>query len=343
MPNPASSRCARRRTSCATCRITCEGFNRSPRSRSSSRRRSSKCSSPTPSRPASTGRAIAKNGNSTYSAFQTGPQNGFPQQGFGSNNLTLLNQPSQALTLSPSNPVTSTVTNTLGGAFALAINTGSFASYVEALSTQGKTTVLSSPRVSTLNNQKAVIKAGDDEYFITGVTSNTLVGTSSSQASTLDLAPFFSGVALDVTPQLSEGGEIILHIHPTVSNVSPKILNVTSNGQANSLPLAYSEVREADSVVKAESGQLVVIGGLMQVNRTSQDYRIPVLGDIPLARQSVSKPAEDQCPLRTRDPAAAHRGRRRFAMGETHRRGSRPRRRPGSEDPQQHRTLIGRS
>jgi len=226
--------------------------------------------------------AIAKNGNSTYSAFQTGPQNGFPQQGFGSNNLTLLNQPSQAITVSPGSPVTSAVTDTLGGAFALAINTGSFASYVEALSTQGKTTVLSSPRVSTLNNQKAVIKAGDDEYFITGVTSNTLVGTSSSQASTLDLAPFFSGVALDVTPQLSEGGEIILHIHPTVSNVSPKILNVTSNGQANSLPLAYSEVREADSVVKAESGQLVVIGGLMQVNRTSQDYRIPVLGDIPL-------------------------------------------------------------
>jgi MSHA biogenesis protein MshL len=198
--------------------------------------------------------------------------------------LNLLNQPSVPVTVSPgSNPISSTVTNTLGGAFALAVNTASFASYVEALATQGKTTVLSSPRVSTLNNQKAVIKAGDDEYFVTGVTSSVLgVGTLGSQASNLDLAPFFSGVALDVTPQISEGGQIILHIHPTVSNVTPKILSVTANGQANSLPLAFSEVREADSVVKARSGQLIVIGGLMQVSKSTQDYRVPGLGDIPL-------------------------------------------------------------
>jgi MSHA biogenesis protein MshL len=227
--------------------------------------------------------AIGKNGNSTYSAFQTGPQQGFPQPGLGGNNLNLLTQPSQAVTVGPGNPITSTVSDTLGGAFAFAVSAGSFASYVEALSTQGKTTVLSSPRVSTLNNQKAVIKAGDDEYFVTGVTSNVVgVGTTSAQASNLDLAPFFSGVALDVTPQLSESGQIILHIHPTVSNVTPKILNVTANGQANSLPLAYSEVREADSVVRAASGQLVVIGGLMRVNRATQDYRVPGLGDIPV-------------------------------------------------------------
>jgi MSHA biogenesis protein MshL len=227
--------------------------------------------------------AIAKSGNSTYSAFQTGPQSGFPAPGLSGNNLNLLTQPSVPVTVGPGNPITSTVSNTLGGAFALAVNTGSFASYVEALSTQGKTTVLSSPQVSTLNNQKAVIKAGDDEYFVTGVQSSVLgVGTVGTQASNLDLAPFFSGVALDVTPQLSESGEIILHIHPTVSNVTPKILNVTANGTANSLPLAYSEVREADSVVKARSGQLVVIGGLMQVTKATQDYRVPGLGDIPL-------------------------------------------------------------
>jgi MSHA biogenesis protein MshL len=85
-----------------------------------------------------------------------------------------------------------------------------------------------------------------------------------------------------VTPQISEGGQIILHIHPTVSNVTPKILSVTANGAANSLPLAFSEVREADSVVKARSGQLIVIGGLMQVSKSTQDYRVPGLGDIPL-------------------------------------------------------------
>jgi MSHA biogenesis protein MshL len=224
--------------------------------------------------------AIAKNGASTYSAFQTGPQNGF-----GANNLQLLNQPTVPVTVGPGNPITSAVTNTLGGAFAVAVNAGSFASYVEALATQGKTTVLSSPRVSTLNNQKAVIKAGDDEYFVTGVSSNTVVGTSSSTSNNLDLAPFFSGVALDVTPQLSYDGQIILHIHPTVSVVTSKILSVTIGGASNgttSLPLAFSEVRESDSVVKAMSGQLIVIGGLMQTSHSTQDYRVPVLGDIPL-------------------------------------------------------------
>jgi MSHA biogenesis protein MshL len=227
--------------------------------------------------------AIAKNGNGTFSAFQTGPQQGFPAPGLSGNNLNLLNQPSVPVTVGPGNPITSTVSNTLGGAFALAVNTGSFSSYVEALSTQGKTTVLSSPRVSTLNNQKAVIKAGDDEYFVTGVESSVLgVGTVGTQASNLDLAPFFSGVALDVTPQLVDGGQIILHIHPTVSNVTAKILSVTANGVANSLPLAYSEVREADSVVKATSGQLIVIGGLMQVSKATQDYSVPGLSSIPL-------------------------------------------------------------
>ena len=225
--------------------------------------------------------AIGKSGGSTISGFQTGPQNGF-----GSNNLQLLNQPSVPVTVGPGNPITSAVTNTLGGAFAVAVNAGSFSSYVEALSTQGKTTVLSSPRVSTLNNQKAVIKAGDDEYFVTGISSNTVVGTASSTSNNIDLAPFFSGVALDVTPQLSADGQIILHIHPTVSVVTSKILSVTvgTTGPSGttSLPLAYSEVRESDSVVTARSGQLIVIGGLMQKSHSYQDYRVPVLGDIPL-------------------------------------------------------------
>jgi len=175
--------------------------------------------------------AIAEQGNRTISGFQTAPQ-----QGFGSNNL--LNQPSVPVTVGPGNPVTSMLTNSLGGAFTLAVNAGSFNAYVELLATQGKTRVLSSPRVSTINNQKAVIKAGDDEYFVTGVSSNTVVGVGASTASNLDLAPFFSGVALDVTPQLSGDGQIILHIHPTVSDVSQKVLTVTVQGVTNSLPLA---------------------------------------------------------------------------------------------------------
>lgn len=219
--------------------------------------------------------AIGRKGSQTYSGFQTGPQTGFG----GAN---LLNQPSNQVTVGPGNPITSTLTNTLGGAFSLAVNTADFSTYLELLSTQGKTRVLSSPRVSTLNNQKAVIKSGSDQYFVTGVSSNTVVGTASSTNLNVDLAPFFSGVALDVTPQISESGEVILHIHPTVSQVTSNIQVLTVNGTTDSLPLALSQVRESDSVVKAKSGQLVVIGGLMQATRSNQDYSTPGLGSIPL-------------------------------------------------------------
>ncbi len=219
--------------------------------------------------------AIGKSGNNTYSGFQTGPQNGFGGE-------TLLNQPSNPVTVGPGHPITSAITNTLGGAFSLAINTADFSTYIELLSTQGTTRVLSSPRVSTLNNQKAVIKAGSDQYFVTGVSSDTVVGTSSATNLNVDLAPFFSGVALDVTPQISDTGEVILHIHPTVSQVTSNIQVLTVNGTTDSLPLALSQVRESDSVVKAKSGQLIVIGGLMQTTRSNQDYALPGLGALPL-------------------------------------------------------------
>jgi MSHA biogenesis protein MshL len=224
--------------------------------------------------------ALAHHGSQTYGVAQTGPQ-----QGFGNNNL--LNQPSNSVNLTPGTPIAGAVTNTLGGAFALAVNATDFTAYIELLATAGKTRVLSSPRVSALNNQKAVIKAGSDEFFVTGVSSNTVVGTSSATNQNVELTPFFSGVALDVTPQIGSGGEVILHIHPTVSEVTTKMLSVTVGGSSGSsassmLPLAYSQVRESDSVVKAQSGQLIVIGGLMRTTRSYQDYRTPLLGDIPI-------------------------------------------------------------
>jgi MSHA biogenesis protein MshL len=213
-------------------------------------------------------------GPTHINGFQTGPQNGF-------GSADLFNQPSNPVTLGPGNAISSAVTNSLGGAISVAISAADFSAYIEALSSQGKTRVLSSPRVSTLNNQKAVIKAGSDEYFVTGVSSNTVVGTASATNRDVDLAPFFSGIALDVTPQIGADGEVMMHIHPTVSDVSEKIKQLTVAGVTDALPLAFSQTRESDSVVKARSGQLIVIGGLMRTTRNMQDYRIPLLGDIP--------------------------------------------------------------
>lgn len=190
-------------------------------------------------------------------------------------------------TLDPSalSQVAGTATSAFGGMFSLALNAGSnFSAFIELLSTQGDVQVLSSPQVSTVNNQKAVIKVGKDEFFITDVQSNTSTTTATaSTQSNVELTPFFSGVALDVIPQISENGEIILHVHPTVSSVTEKTKNISvSSGTSLSVPLAISSIRESDSIIRAKSGQVVIIGGLMQSTVEDNVSKIPLLGDIPL-------------------------------------------------------------
>ena len=185
------------------------------------------------------------------------------------------------ITVGPGNPVTSLTSQTVGAAFALALDIGDFNAFVELLETQGDTRVLSSPRVATLNNQKAVIKAGSDEFFVTEVRSNTVTGTAATTSRDVTLTPFFSGVALDVTPQISAAGEVILHIHPTVSEVTDQRKDLTVSGETDSLPLAFSEVRESDSIVKAKSGQIIAIGGLMRNASKKLEFSTPWFGRIP--------------------------------------------------------------
>ncbi len=185
------------------------------------------------------------------------------------------------VTVSPGNVTTGFVNSTLGGAFSMAFDIGDFNSFIELLESQGETRVLSSPRVSTLNNQKAVIKAGTDEFFVTDIASNVVTGTSSATSRNVQLTPFFSGIALDVTPQISADGEIILHIHPTVSNVTDQEKVVTVSGESDTLPLAFSEIRESDSIVRARSGQIIVIGGLMRSSSREDDFGTPGLARVP--------------------------------------------------------------
>jgi MSHA biogenesis protein MshL len=96
-----------------------------------------------------------------------------------------------------------------------------------------------------------------------------------------ELTPFFSGVALDVTPQISEDNRVILHIHPTISDVTDQQKTLSVRGSTDVLPLALSQIRESDSIVKARSGQVIVIGGLMRQSRKHDQYKMPLLGDIP--------------------------------------------------------------
>jgi MSHA biogenesis protein MshL len=157
-----------------------------------------------------------------------------------------------------------------------------FAAIIRLLDQQGDVNVLSSPRVSTVNNQKAVIKVGSDEYFVTEVSSTTTTGTSTTTTPEIILTPFFSGIALDVTPQINDKEGVILHIHPTISEVTDQVKEITIGGENQSLPLAFSTVRESDSIVRAMSGQVIIIGGLMQNTLSDSKGGIPGLKNIPI-------------------------------------------------------------
>ncbi len=217
--------------------------------------------------------AVFRNGNQTLFGGQTAPADGFDSD--------LLAGATRPITVGPGNPVISIPARTLGGAFTLAVDLHDINAFIDLLKLQGNARVLSSPRVATLHNQKAVIKAGTDEFFVTGIESNTTTGTSTSTTRDVKLTPFFSGIALDVTPQIDAEGRVILHIHPSVSDVRDQTKRVTVGGQTDELPLAVSEVRESDSVVKANSGQVIVIGGLMRSTHRQQNYGTPYLSSIP--------------------------------------------------------------
>lgn len=171
----------------------------------------------------------------------------------------------------------------LGGVTAISFNNADFNGVINLLQTQGNAQVLSSPRVTAMNNQKAVIKVGQDEYFVTDVTSNTTIaGTGATTTSpNISLQPFFSGIALDVTPQIDAQGAVILHVNPSVTETSEQSKTIRFSDETVVLPLAQSNIRQSDTLIRARSGEIVVIGGLMQTVKSDSVSRTPILGAIP--------------------------------------------------------------
>lgn len=176
-------------------------------------------------------------------------------------------------------------TSDIGGLFSASVRAGDFTALIELLGEQGNVQILSSPRISTVNNQKAVIKVGTDEFFVTDIDfddNNSAVTATDRTSTSVELTPFFSGISLDVTPQIAEDGAITLHVHPSVSEVNDQEKVITVGDRDVSLPLARSTVRETDSVIRAESGQIVVIGGLIQNSSEDNNSAVPFFSEIPL-------------------------------------------------------------
>jgi len=144
---------------------------------------------------------------------------------------------------------------------------------MQAISEQGDIKVLSSPTISTLNNQKAIIRVGNqDVFFVTGAVATQTTVTQVIQPMTIDI-----GIILDVTPQIAEDGTIIMNIHPSITEKTGE--KVTPDGKTT-FPLL--SVRETDTTVKVRDSQTIIIAGLMQEKIEGTYTGVPGLKSVPL-------------------------------------------------------------
>ncbi len=179
-----------------------------------------------------------------------------------------------------------------GGVFNLSLSLDNFTSMLQLLDHQGDVQVLSSPRVSTVNNQKAVIKVGTDDYYAT--VNSVATGEDGEVTPAVELAQFFSGIALDVTPQIAGDDSVTLHVRPTVTEVIERTKVINIGGENYSLPLASSNIRESDSIIRANSGQIVVIGGLLQHKQDVGSTGLPWFRKLPVIRGLFNQDRQSQ-------------------------------------------------
>ena len=148
-----------------------------------------------------------------------------------------------------------------------------FNAFLDAMAQAGNLNVLSAPKVSTLNNQKAIIRIGRQDVFFRAVI--TPASTTSAAFTTYTPDSVTEGIILSVTPQVGQDGRIMLAIHPTVTE---KVGEAVAPDK-NTAPIL--DVRETNTVVTVADGETVFIGGLMQERTQETVKSVPLLGDIP--------------------------------------------------------------
>ncbi len=163
--------------------------------------------------------------------------------------------------------------NPATGIFQIGVTSGDFTGILDAMAEQGSVNMLSSPRICTLNNQKAIIKVGREEvYWETETQRSEEYGwvVEGAESRTITV-----GIVLDVTPQIGPNGSLTMHVHPSVSEVTGQ--SVSRFGDTRPV----LDVREADTMVRVNDGQTIIIGGMMKDKKTEQIIKVPFLGDIP--------------------------------------------------------------
>lgn len=153
---------------------------------------------------------------------------------------------------------------------------------VKFLKTQGDVRVVSSPKVMTLNNQSAVINVGTEVNYRYDIGSTT-TATTATPITTVNyqVGSTFVGITLDITPQVTDDGYIMLKINPIVSELDPAGKHVDAT---TGIPYLAPDIKikQLSSVVKVKDGNKVLIGGLIGKSETKNDTSVPGLSSIPL-------------------------------------------------------------
>jgi len=158
-------------------------------------------------------------------------------------------------------------------AFQIGVAGSKFTAFLDAEAVKGNLNVLSAPKISTLNNQKAVIRIGRQDVFFKATV--TPASTTSAAFTTYSPESITEGIILSVTPQIGQDGRIMLSIHPSITE---KVGDARAPDN-NTAPIL--DIRETNTVVSVMDGQMVFIGGLMQERMQETVTSVPILGDIP--------------------------------------------------------------
>ena len=160
--------------------------------------------------------------------------------------------------------------------FETTLTDGDFSILLRAMSQQGDVNILSSPQISVMNNQKAAMKVVTTEVFFdvqSTIDQDTDERTTSATRKTLDI-----GLVLEVTPQISADGQVMMNIHPIITE---QIGESTFESEDLTLTSPVVAVRETNTVVKVRDGHTIVLAGLIQEKKSETRTKVPFLGDIP--------------------------------------------------------------
>ena len=162
---------------------------------------------------------------------------------------------------------------------------------ISLLENFGSTKVLSSPRLSVLNNQTALLKVVENYVYFNvkaDTTTTANVGTTTTYSTTPQSVSV--GLVVSVTPQISDSDAVTLNVRPTIPSVAREVPDPNPDLKKNSISnlVPVIRTREIESMMRIASGNIAILGGLMEDKIDYQNQRVPLLGQIPLAGELLN-------------------------------------------------------